>query len=83
MKETSEPKKKQEKKAKLPSIIKRFLGTKKKASRQLRRKENLMPKQIRKLLEKIYRAKTAIKNYYKERQENQEKHPGVASRVGD
>ena len=53
-------------------MVRKFLGIKKKASRKLRRKEGLTTKQIKKLLEKIYRAETAIKNYYKEKQETQE-----------
>ena len=42
-------------------MVRKFLGIKKKASRKLKRKEGLTTKQIRKLMEKIYRAETAIK----------------------
>ena len=72
VREVAEPKKKQEKKGKIPSMVKRFLGTKMKASRELRRKENLSQKQIEKFITKIYRAETAVTNYYQDKQENAE-----------
>ena len=46
VKETAELKKKSGNKVKIPYMIKKFLGTKKKASRKLRRKEGLTTKQI-------------------------------------
>ena len=72
VKGTAELEKKSGDKVKLPYIVKKFLGAKKKASRKLRRKENLTTQQTKKLLEKIYRAETAIKNYYTEKHEKVE-----------
>ena len=77
VKETAELKKKAGSKTKIPYIVKKFLGAKKKANRMLKRRKGLSTAQIKKLMEKIYRAEQGIQNYYKEKQDNSEKEAWV------